>query len=474
MNFTKIRKIKNDSYMINIVHRHGKNSIEKALAYLKSDHDHMGKERNVKPRDFAGSASDCEIAAGCIDRKHKYISGTLSFRDNEKPTDNQLREVIKKFRSTFLAGLEHGVNFVDFWNIHEDKGHLELNYIIPMTELTTGKALNPFPPGKANYEFKDAFDAVMNHNLGYDQVVRNPLKSSESKFEKKVLPHSESELADQIRATKPDKDSISANVGYQILQGKITNRQQLCDYLENFGEITRINDKFISLKVSGSQKAFRLKGPVYEYGADFKNLKNEFLTKGADYRKQLNDADFQKVSDTLKRLTDSRRQFNKKLISQPMTGRSNRNRLYGEKATVKKTPKQVAPSNEIKQPQKVKEAPSQVQPTAQPQQPSKPVVEPSSSTKQQQPSTNQPQANDSPSMPSGGSSSDGSIGGLRSQLADLMSQIANAKNPAKAAALKARATQLENQIGAAVAAERIRKLKEAERFNGMTGKKLKL
>jgi len=55
-----------------------------------------------------------------------------------------------------------------------------------------------------------------------------------------------------------------------------------------------------------------------------------------------------------------------------------------------------------------------------------------------------------------------------------MNQIANAKNPAKAAALKARATQLENQIGVAVAAERIRKLKESERFNGMSGTKLKL
>jgi len=398
----------------------------------------------------------------------------LAFEPNEHPTDQQLMAVVKSFRETFMAGLEHGVNFTDFWNIHTDKGRVELNYIIPLTELTTGKQLNPFPVGKVKEDFKDAFDAVTNHNLGYDQVVRNPLKASSSKFETKVLPHSDSELAKQVRATKSDKDSISVNVGYQILQGNITNRQQLCDYLENFGEITRVNDNFISLKVHGSQKAFRLKGPVYEYGADFKKLKNEFLTKGADYRKQLNDADFKKVSDTLNRLTASRRQFNKKLISQPMVGRSNKNRLYGEKATVKGTPKQVAPTNELKQPQKVKEAPGQVQPTAQQQQPSKPVAEPSSSTKQQQPSTNQPQANDSPSMPSGGSSSDGSIGGLRSQLADLMSQIANAKNPAKAAALKARATQLENQIGAAVAAERIRKLKEAERFNGMSGKKLKL
>lgn len=460
--------------MINVVQGHRTNSVQEAINYLKGSHDHKGVERKPLPRFLTGSETDCLVACDTITRKHKYVSGTLAFEPNERPTDQQLMEVVKSFRSTFMAGLEHGVNFTDFWNIHEDKGRIELNYVIPLTELATGKQMNPFPVGKAKEDFKDAFDATWNHTLGFDQVVRNPLKASSSKFETKVLPHSDSELAKQIKFTKPDKDSISANIGYQIHQGKITNRQQLCDYLENFGQITRINDKFISLKVHGSQKAFRLKGPVYEYGADFKSLKNEFLTKGADYRKQLNDADFQKANDTLKRLTDSRRQFNKKLISQPMIGRSNKNRLYGDKAAVKKTPKQVAPTNELKQPQKVKEAPNQVQPTAQPQQPSKPVVEPSSSTKQQQPSTNQPQANDSPSMPSGGSSSDGSIGGLRSQLADLMSQIANAKNPAKAAALKARATQLENQIGAAVAAERIRKLKESERFNGMSGKKNKL
>ncbi|MDR0529023.1 MAG: hypothetical protein LBG69_05380 [Zoogloeaceae bacterium] len=257
------------------------------------------------------------------------------------------------------------------------------------------------------------------------------------------------------------------------MQGNITNRQQLCDYLENFGEITRINEKFISLKVNESQKAFRLKGPAYEDGADFKQLKDEFLTKGADYRKQLNDADFQKVRDTLKRLTDSRRDFHQKLIAKPMSDRSNSNRIYRPKTTVK----QPTPSKEVQQPQKVKEAPAQVQSIAQPQQPSMSRIEPTSSSKQQSPPTNTQQAKEAPSstsMPSMGSSADSSVGGLRSQLADLMSQIANARNPAKAAALKARATQIENQIGVAVAAERIRKLKESERFNGTSGKKMKL
>jgi hypothetical protein len=456
--------------VINVVQGHRTNSVQEAINYLKGDHDHKGVERKSKPRFLAGSETDCLVACESIDRKHKYVSGTLAFEPGEHPTDKQLLEVVKAFRATFMAGLEHGVNFTDFWNIHTDKNRVELNYIIPLTELTTGKRINPFPPGQAKEDFKDAFDAYINHQLGYDQVVRNPLKASESKFEKKVLPYSDSKLADQIRATKPDKDSISDKVSYQVLQGKITNRQQLCDYLENFGEITRVNDKFISLKPNGSQKAFRLKGTVYEYGADFKQLKNEFLTKGADYRKQLNDADFKKVSDTLKRLTDSRRQFNKELISKPMVGRSNKNRLYGPKANVKK----LTSTNALKQPQKVKEAPAQVQPMAQPQQASKPVVEPSSS-RQQQPSTNQPQARESPSGPSmamGGSSSASS--GKRAQLADLRSKIANEKNPAKANAMKIQADQLEREIGAEETAERIRKLKESERFNGISGKKLKL
>lgn len=459
--------------MINVVQGHRTNSVQEAINYLKGDHDHKGVERKPKPKFLTGSETDCLVACESIDRKHKYVSGTLAFEPNERPTDKEFLAVVESFRKTFLAGLEHGVNFVDFWNIHEDKGRIELNYVIPLTELTTGKRINPFPPGQAKEDFKDSFDAYINHQLGYDQVMRNPLKATSSEFETKVLPHSDSELAKQVRATKPDKDNIALNVGYHVLQGKITNRQQLCNYLENFGEITRINEKFISLKIHGSQKAFRLKGPVYEYGADFKQLKNEFLTKGADYRKQLNDADFQKVRDTLKRLTHSRREFHQKLISQPMVGRSNKNRLYGPKTNVKAA----TPSKESKQPQKVKEVPAQAQPTAQPQQPSKPVVEPSSSAKQPQATRNDPKGNEGPSSSSGppmGSSSDSSVGGLRSQLADLMSQIANAKNPFKIAALKAKATQLENQIGAAVAAERIRKLKESERFNGISGKKLKL
>ena len=89
----------------------------------------------------------------------------------------------------------------------------------------------------------------------------------------------------------------------------------------------------------------------------------------------------------------------------------------------------------------------------------------------------QPAMKDSPTRESAssgptsmGSSSDSSIGNLQAQLSDLRNQIANAKDPAKAASLKIRAMKLEQQIGAAVEADRIRKLKESERFSGIKKK----
>lgn len=461
--------------MINAINDNGTGSIADAINYLKSDFDHKNNRRSVKPRDFAGSAEECIVVADSIERKHKYVSGTLSFRDGEKPTDAHLQKIVDAFRKTFMAGLEPGVNYVDYWNIHEDKGNIELNYVIPLVELTTSRQMNPFPPGKAKEDFKDAFDAYINHQMGYDQVVPDPIKASESKFERKVLPKSNSKSAEEFRKNKPTKDEVSDCVAHQIINGKISSRQDLCDFLENFGEITRVNDKFISLKPYGSEKAFRLKGPVYEYGADFKQIKIDHQTKNADFKKQLNDSDFEKVRATLERLTKSRRAFNKKLVSKPF-GRRNKDRVYGEK---KEKPVHDgggtgsiggSGSTSFKPISIAKEVPitKPIQPIAdKPQTESKPITANISSSSggksDSSGSNNAPTSSDG--ISSGGSSSDSSIGGMQSQLNDLRTQISNCKNPAKAQALKSQADSLEQRIGVAVAAERIRKMKETLKNN---------
>lgn len=459
--------------MINIVQGHRTNSVQDAIKYLQGDYDHKGTLRSVKPRDFAGNTVDCLSAVESIDRKHKYVSGTLAFEPSEHPTDAQLQKMVDAFRRTFMAGLEPGVNYVDFWNIHEDKGRIELNYVIPMVELTTGRRLNPFPPGEAKEDFKDAFDAYINHQMGYNQVVPDPIKASQSQFEVKVLPKSSSKIAEDFRKNKPTKDEISDCVAHQIINDKISTRQELCDFLENFGEITRINDKFISLKPYGSEKAFRLKGPVYEYGADFKQIKNDHLTKKSPSKLKLSDDEFQKVKTTLARLTKSRKEFNEALVSKPV-GRQNKNRIYGPKTKKpanngggskggsggdnapkpikvdepKSQPIKIEPVKKVEQPAEIKASKTDAKSVA------------TSSDK----SLSNNQADDSTgSAPiiSGCSNSGGSVGSLSAELNRLTTEIANTRNPKKLAELEAKAAGVRAKLSSASMAEQVKKLRNS-------------
>lgn len=459
--------------MINIVQGHRTNSVQDAIKYLQGDYDHKGTLRSVKPRDFAGNTVDCLSAVESIDRKHKYVSGTLAFEPSEHPTDAQLQKIVDAFRRTFMAGLEPGVNYVDFWNIHEDKGRIELNYVIPMVELTTGRRLNPFPPGEAKEDFKDAFDAYINHQMGYNQVVPDPIKASQSQFEVKVLPKSSSKIAEDFRKNKPTKDEISDCVAHQIINDKISTRQELCDFLENFGEITRINDKFISLKPYGSEKAFRLKGPVYEYGADFKQIKNDHLTKKSPSKLKLSDDEFQKVKTTLARLTKSRKEFNEALVSKPV-GRQNKNRIYGPKTKKpanngggskggsggdnapkpikvdepKSQPIKIEPVKKVEQPAEIKASKTDAKSVA------------TSSDK----SLSNNQADDSTgSAPiiSGCSNSGGSVGSLSAELNRLTTEIANTINPKKLAELEAKAAGVRAKLSSASMAEQVKKLRNS-------------
>ncbi len=463
----------------------GTGPIEDAINYLKSDFDHEGTLRKNKPRDFAGDAEQCIFVGNSIDRKHKYVSGSLVFRETEQPTDEQLKAIVDQFRKTFMAGLEYGEHFVDYWNIHTDKGKIELNYVIPLAELTTGRQLNPFPPGQTTYEFKDAFDAVINQSLGYNQVVADPTKASSSKFETKLLEKSTSKVADDFRKIKPTKDEVSDCVAHQIINGKVNSRQELCDFLENFGEITRINDKFISIKPYGSEKAFRLKGPAYEHGADFKKIAKDYQSAKSGSQNKLSDKEFSAVKMKLARLIKSRKDFNQSLISKPL-GRRNKNRVYGDKKPVNDGGGSIGGSGGGSAPAtvKVEEPKSQpiktepVKPVEKPTEitASKSDVEPVSTSNDKSPSNNQ--ADDSPgSAPIMSSSSDsgGSVGSLSAELNRLTTEIANTRDPKKLAELEAKAAGVRAKLSSASMAEQVKKLRESmkqqETFNRKKFKK---
>jgi len=72
----------------------------------------------------------------------KYTSGVLSFAEADLPP-GQREKLMASFERVLMPGLEKDQYSV-LWVEHADKGRLELNFLIPNTDLLTGRRLQPY------------------------------------------------------------------------------------------------------------------------------------------------------------------------------------------------------------------------------------------------------------------------------------------------------------------------------------------
>jgi hypothetical protein len=330
-----------------------------AARYLLSEKDHAGKPRRVAPEILDGDPLMVVRIANQTHRTHKYACGCLSFRDCEQPTPARQKEIMRDFERTFLPGLQKGQHYAIAWVAHEDKGNLELNYLLATTELTTGKQLNPFPPGEVQHEFNDAWVQNTNHALGYAQVVANPLKITRSRFEIKVLPLKDaaSEICQQATAHKQIRDELQALFGAAIAGAEINSRADIVKTLEDLGTVTRAGKDYLSFVPHGEQRAIRLKGPMFHEDADYHQIRTDAGNK--PQAQELTEDQFAKNSAKLNRLKQSRAEHFKKLYAQPF-GEAKR-RTYGPKKPTQVKP-MVAPATT-----KAADAPQPLQPIMKPQ-----------------------------------------------------------------------------------------------------------
>ena len=349
--------------MIHVRMPHGKGDAMQAAQYLLSQHDHAGKPRSVAPDVLDGDPVMVATSANQTHRAHKYACGCLSFRDGEQPTAAQQKEIMRDFERTFLPGLQKGRHYAIAWVAHEDKGNLELNYLLATTELTTGKQLNPFPPGDVQHEFNDAWVANTNHVLGYAQVVADPLKIARSRFETKVLPLKDaaSAICQQASSHKQVRNELQALFGAAIVGGDLNSRADVVDMLQNLGTVTRTGKDYLSFVPHGEQKAIRLKGPMFHEDADYQQIRADAGGKAA--AQELTEDQFSRNGAKLERLKQSRAEHFQKLYAQPL-GKAQQ-RTYGPKKAQQH--KQVKP---LASPEKTKvadEAPQPSQPVMKPQ-----------------------------------------------------------------------------------------------------------
>jgi len=225
-----------------------------------------------------------EVAALIDSSKYakKYTSGVLSFAEADLPPQ-QKQALMTSFEEALLPGME-ARQYSCLWVEHRDKGRLELNFVIPNIELTSGKRLQPYYHA-ADKRRVEAWATIQRAELKladpHDPARRRAL----------VTP----------RDLPPDRQKAAEQITSGLLalaeKGEIKSRADVVKTLTDAGfTVARETKSSISIADPDGGKNLRLKGALYE--RDFR--------LSPELRKEIRDASWSYRADVGKRLQEAR------------------------------------------------------------------------------------------------------------------------------------------------------------------------
>lgn len=180
----------------------------------------------------------------------KYTSGVLSFAEKDLPA-GQREKLMASFERVLMPGLDKDQYSV-LWVEHADKGRLELNFLIPNTELLTGKRLQPYYD-RADRPRIDAWQTVVNGSLGLHDP--NAPENRRALVTASALPKTKQEAS----------EAITRGLLTLYSSGEIKSRQDVTEALERSGfEVVRTTKSSISIADPDGGRNIRLKGAIYE------------------------------------------------------------------------------------------------------------------------------------------------------------------------------------------------------------------
>lgn len=276
--------------------RSGTSNGHAPVNYLLSDKDHEKNTRSVKPAVLLGDPDMTKALINSMENKWKYTSGVFSFRENEHPTDKELKLLLSDFLKTFAPGMKDRLDLLAVK--HEDKGRLEVHFLVPRMDLETGKAFNIAPPGRKTTQICELFKRSWNERFGFEDVVQDPFKAKKNQFET-VVP--------TFKKQHDLKQWVSKFARALHSQGLANNRDDLMDVLTSKGfTITRKGQDYVSVKHASMTKAVRLKGLAFTEGVDYKQAFQTFKEQNAVHFAFMSQQD----QSNLKSLVSERRAFN--------------------------------------------------------------------------------------------------------------------------------------------------------------------
>lgn len=263
----------------------------------------LGKDRDrEKALLLSGDPDLTQRIADNLDFQNRYTVGVLSFEEANL-AERQKQEIMQSFEETLLAGLERDQYDIT-WIEHKDKGRLELNFVIPNVELSTGKRLQPYFD-QADRPLVENWKQVTNFQHGLSDPHAPEKAQAIKTLNSQNLPTSVKEI----------KQQIGTAIAEEIGNGNIQNRKDVIKTLEDAGfEITRQTERSISIKNPDGKRNIRLEGVIYENRQFDQQFAEEHRRTGQDYQRTSGER-YQTALGKLHSLIESKQQRNREYFT---------------------------------------------------------------------------------------------------------------------------------------------------------------
>jgi len=203
----------------------------------------------------------------------KYTSGVLSFAEADLSRARK-NEIMDSFERALLPGLDAD-QYQCLWVEHRDKGRLELNFVVPNVELTSGKRLQPYYD-KADRPRINAWKTAINGTLN----LHDP--DDPANQQALTLP------SDLPRASQEAARAITEGLLGLVSRGAVASREDVLGVLKGHGfVVARETKSSISIENPEGGRNIRLKGALYERNFKFgPELRGEIEAASAAYRER--------------------------------------------------------------------------------------------------------------------------------------------------------------------------------------------
>jgi hypothetical protein len=253
------------------------------IVFLKHSTDASGRKavnslladgKDVEPKVLRGDHHATIDLIECLDFEHTYTLGVCSFEPGVEVSSTVEEDVMDRFEYAAFAGLDKD-QYCILWIRNQDKGRHQLHFVVPRVELSTGKSLNIAPPG--HFAFFDALCDTINFDYGFADP------RSASRRRALALPKREERTrAEAGRKSETPNESPWTALHDRLVeytnrhQDKVITREDLIAHLHELGlEVPSVGDKFITVKLPGTETKWRMKGAMYEKGWDSTKLSRE-------------------------------------------------------------------------------------------------------------------------------------------------------------------------------------------------------